>query len=226
MASVSQSSLSTLRNQEQRDHGGPDAVEHHGLVSLGQTCPVPSVCAMMFNTSPPHLVIVTGMPSSGKTTIAESVARRLRLPLISKDEIKERLYDSLGSGDVAWSSQLGRAAYALIFVYARALLASGVTTMVEANFFRGQEEEFQALPEHRVVQIHCEAALPILLDRYASRARHPGHHDRQKINELAARFEHGAHAPLRLDGDLIRLDTTGHVDEAVVADRIRQRLQD
>ena len=37
--------------------------------------------------SPPVLVVVTGMPSSGKTTVAEALSRRLRLPLIAKDEI-------------------------------------------------------------------------------------------------------------------------------------------
>lgn len=99
------------------------------------------------------------MPSSGKTTVAEALSRRLRLPLIAKDEIKERLYDTLGTGDVEWSSRLGEAAYALILGFARTLLASGTSTIVEANFFRGQEEEFAALPEHRLVQLHCAAPL-------------------------------------------------------------------
>ncbi len=49
----------------------------------------------------PLLLVVTGMPSSGKTTVAEDLARRLRLPLIAKDEIKESLYDSRGAEDVA-----------------------------------------------------------------------------------------------------------------------------
>jgi len=75
--------------------------------------------------TPPLLVVVTGMPSSGKTTVAERLARELRLPLIAKDEIKESLYDSLGAEDVASSARLGAAAFALIFAFARAMLASG-----------------------------------------------------------------------------------------------------
>jgi predicted kinase len=40
------------------------------------------------------------MPSSGKTTVAEGLAERLRLPLIAKDDIKESLYESLGAPDL------------------------------------------------------------------------------------------------------------------------------
>ena len=125
----------------------------------------------------PLLVVVTGMPSSGKTTVAEGLAARLALPLIAKDEIKESLYESLGADDVTESARLGTAAYELIFGLARTMLASGVSLIVEANFFREQESDFASLPEHRVAQVHCHAPLPVLLDRYASRSRHAGHQD-------------------------------------------------
>lgn len=168
----------------------------------------------------PILVVVTGMPSSGKTTVAEGLARRLRLPLIAKDEIKESLYDSLGAGDVSSSAVVGSAAYALIFALARAMLDSGVSVIVEANFFRDQEPEFAALPEHRLVQLHCQAPLPSLLERYENRSRHAGHQDAEKIKELPARFESGTHDPLRLLGELIELDTTQPLDLDALAERI------
>ena len=44
----------------------------------------------------PLLIIVNGPPASGKSTLAEQVAAQLRLPYLSKDAIKEELYDSLG----------------------------------------------------------------------------------------------------------------------------------
>ena len=174
--------------------------------------------------SSPLLVVVTGMPSSGKTTVAEGLAARLRLPLIAKDEIKESLYESLGASDVAASAVLGRAAYGVIFALARALLRSGVAVILEANFFRSQEEEFASLPEHRLVQVHCEAPLDVLLQRYGSRSRHPGHHDAEKIDELPARFESGVHDALSLPGEVIELDTTRPVELDALADRIRALL--
>jgi predicted kinase len=167
-------------------------------------------------TRPPLLVVVTGMPSAGKTTVADDLAGRLQLPLLAKDAIKESLYETLGAGDVAASERLGRAAYALLFAQARILLANGVSLILEANFFRDQEPEFAALPPHRLLQLHCEAPLPVLLARYARRSRHAGHHDAEKIKELPGRFESGVHGPLRLDGELVRLDTTQPVDLATL----------
>lgn len=171
----------------------------------------------------PLLVAVTGMPSSGKTTVAEGLARRLRLPLIAKDEIKESLFESLGAGDAEASARLGVAAYALIFALARAMLHAGVSAIVEANFFPEQTADFASLPAHRFVQIHCHAPLAVLTERYASRSRHPGHHDATKIDELPARFASGAHDALDLPGELIDLDTTRPVDLDALAARASGR---
>jgi predicted kinase len=171
---------------------------------------------------PPLLIVVTGMPSSGKTTVAEGLARRLRLPLVAKDEIKESLYESLGVGDASSSAVLGGAAYGLIFALARTMLGSGVSAIVEANFFREQAGEFASLPEHRLVQLHCEAPLALLLKRYEERSRHAGHHDAEKIKELPARSESGTHDALKLAGGLIELDTSEPVDLDALADRVRQ----
>jgi predicted kinase len=172
----------------------------------------------------PLLVVVTGMPSSGKTTVAEGLAARLALPLIAKDEIKESLYESLGADDLAASARIGAAAYALIFGMARTMLASGVSLIAEANFFRDQEHEFASLPEHRLAQLHCHAPLAVLLDRYAKRSRHAGHQDAEKIKELPARYESGAHSPMQLQGELIQLDTMERVDLDALAARLRTQL--
>jgi predicted kinase len=172
-------------------------------------------------TEPPLLVVVTGMPSSGKTTLAETLAPRLGLPLVAKDDLKESLFESLGAGDVSWSGRLGAAAYDLIFALARTMLAAGVSLIVEANFFHDHERSFEELPDHRLVQLHCDAPLEVLLERYGRRVRHPGHHDAEKIGELPARFASGAHSPLDLPGELIVVDTTRAVDIDELAGRIR-----
>ena len=53
------------------------------------------------------LVVVAGPPGTGKTTLAAKIAEDFRLPLITKDGIKESLFDSLGTGDREWSRKLG-----------------------------------------------------------------------------------------------------------------------
>jgi predicted kinase len=161
----------------------------------------------------PLLVVVTGPPAAGKTTVARVIAEQLRLPLIAKDTIKEALFDGLGAGDLAWSQRLGVGTYLAMVALLEDSIAAGASVVVEANFVRGSEVEARlaALPV-RLVQVHCSAPLEVLLERYGERERHPGHVDAKRIDALQEAVESGRHDPLDLPGETIRLDTSQEVE--------------
>jgi predicted kinase len=167
----------------------------------------------------PLVVVVTGPPAAGKTTIARELARRLQLPLIAKDTIKEALFDGLGTGDLAWSQRLGQATYLAMLAVAEESVAAGSGLMLEANFIRGGESRLAAMPA-RFTQVHCSAPLDMLVERYRSRERHPGHVDSERIDALWDAVETGRHDPLDLPGETIRIDTSGPVNLAALARRI------
>ena len=143
----------------------------------------------------PLVVVVTGPPAAGKTSVARELAARLRLPLIAKDTIKEALFDGLGTGDLAWSRRLGEATYLAMLGLAEESVGAGASLVLEANFIRGGETRLAALPA-RFVQVHCSAPLEVLLERYGSRERHPGHVDAERIDALAEAVRSGRHDPL------------------------------
>jgi predicted kinase len=154
------------------------------------------------------VVVVTGPPAGGKTTIAERLADEFSLPLIAKDGIKETLFDTLGSGDIEWSKRLGVASFALIWHALEREARAGRSVIVEGNFPRRHAGRVLSLHERYrfdVVQLVCHAPEGELRRRYLSRNRHPGHHDRERSGALLLDPDDYR---LPLDGPLVDLDTT------------------
>ena len=170
------------------------------------------------------VIIVSGPPCTGKTTIAKRLAVDLRLPFLYKDRIKESLFDSLGVGDpasgvgeaLAWSQRLGAAAMDLLYVWVDAELAAGRSLLVESNFYAAQAtQRFRALQARypfATFQVQCRTAGAVLLARFQTRAtagtRHPGHLDALNYEHLAPVMQRGYSDGLDLGGEVIHLDTT------------------
>lgn len=172
--------------------------------------------------SDPLLVVVTGPPASGKSSIARELAAKLSIPFLSKDDLKERLYEELGS-EQRLERAIERSALAILYSVAGGNLQAGVPVLVESNFERETATERLSSLRGRIVQVHCGGSPEALVQRFRERAadgeRHSGHGDRPTdAEELRRKLEDGFWDPLDLPGETIRVDTTrGDVDIDAIA---------
>jgi predicted kinase len=162
------------------------------------------------------LIIVSGPPCTGKTTLGKRLAEDLRLPFFHKDGVKEILFDTLGWKDRDWSRKLGVASYELLYHSIEAMLRAGKPLVVESNFANGPAttriQELKTRYGAETLQIQCLTEGEVLFSRFKERAesgdRHPGHVDTHTYHELADILLKGRHDPLEIGGPCIEVDTT------------------
>lgn len=164
----------------------------------------------------PKLIIVTGLPATGKSWLATKIAENLKVPLFSKDPIKVSLHSQLGVRDRAWDIQIGISAVNLQMQLAKELLHKNIPVLLESNY----KQEYDAPLLMEVIektlcdclQIVCGANGEILIDRYIKRTlsgeRPKELNEIKNIEEFRIKLQKGYDEPLAIPSEIISVDTT------------------
>jgi predicted kinase len=166
----------------------------------------------------PLLVIVSGAPATGKTTLAPLLADRLSLPMLAKDWLRQLLRDGFDAQTREQNRVLLAPGFAIYYGLISELLRSGVGVVAECNFHRGISEP-ELAPVAALgtpVIVHCQTNRELSVHRFIERdaQRLPARayaFDHERIDALRAGIPQDAWElaePVEIGAPVLRVDTT------------------
>ena len=133
-----------------------------------------------------YCILVSGIPAAGKSTMAEVISERLKLPVISKDTIKELLFDNVGFQSRAEKVKLGIASMEIMYYAAGQLMKAGQPFILENNFEYSSEQGLKNLLEkhhYSALTITLTGDYKVIYQRFLERESSPDRHRGHVVND-------------------------------------------
>lgn len=168
---------------------------------------------------PSPLLVVTGVPGAGKTTLGSALAAAVGASFLSLDAIKESLY----AGDAATQDPHGLRLAAERELVAQLAAAEGIV-VVDLWIAPGRDTDritrMLQQQDRDIVELLCRVPADLAVARYARRRRTGPHLPPDEPTLQRIRAASHALEPMGL-GTCIELDTSRPVDIGGLLDRLR-----
>lgn len=196
-----------------------------------------------------NIIIIAGMPASGKSTIAAKISKAFGYPILEKDAIKEELFDTIGFTNYSEKRRHDVAATAVLLRCTDALLQGGSSFICVNNFRPEVQTQLQEIIDKhhcRCVTVFFGGDADAFYQRYVQRdqkhLRHLGHvlqdhyppREGDSLDytmtrqEFAEKFEQLGMADFHIDGPRIEVDATHpeKIDVDVLIKSIKTALEE
>lgn len=175
-----------------------------------------------------NAILINGLPSSGKTTIAEHLVHYFDIPLLTLDTIKEAMFDTIGIGDREYNRMLSRACKAIIWQIITGFPKNSTVIIDEWYGYAPFDQVIKGLEIAGIknfVEIWCHAPGEVLAKRYIERVdqRHIGHPGKEygpELQEVVKRAK-----PMAI-GKVLDIDSTdlSNIDYSYIQNWVAKEL--
>ena len=141
-----------------------------------------------------YCILVTGIPAAGKSSMARKLADYYQIPMISKDDIKEILFDDLGFNSREVKVKEGVAAMHIMYYMAEQMMRVKKPFILENNFeFISKEELIKLLNEYeyQAITVALTGDYPTIYQRFLERNESPTRHRGHVVNDCYPEKESG-----------------------------------
>ena len=133
-----------------------------------------------------YCILVTGIPASGKSTLAEYLGEKLNLPVFSKDCVKELLFDEIGFSSREEKVRLGTVSTEILYDTAERLMKRNKPFLLENNFENASREGLFSLLErysYQAITVTLTGDYAAIYRRFLVRNESPERHRGHVVND-------------------------------------------
>lgn len=155
-----------------------------------------------------YCILIAGMPASGKTTFAKYLSKELGIPMVSKDELKEKLYDTIGFHSRAEKVALGVGAMECMYYMAESMMRIHKPIILENNFENSSKDGLEQLLhnyKYTPITVRFQGDIEAIYTRFIARDQSPERHRGHVVNTqypeptLAVGEERPPYVPMGLE---------------------------